>query len=83
MANLNELREQRGKLIADARKILDTAEEEKRELSAEEPDSFDRLMDEPCNAAPCQIAIHMSGVAHGPVRLYLSPRGAYERKRAT
>lgn len=39
-----QLREERAKLIADARKVLDKAEEEKRELNTEERAQWDRVM---------------------------------------
>jgi len=41
MADLKELRNQRGKAIADARAILDKAEAEKRALTAEETTQYD------------------------------------------
>lgn len=44
MADLKELRNQRGKAIADARAILDKAEAEKRALSAEETKQYDDLV---------------------------------------
>jgi HK97 family phage major capsid protein len=40
-----ELREKRANLATEARQILDTAEEEKRELEQEERERWDRLMD--------------------------------------
>lgn len=44
---LRELCEKRGKLIADARAILDTAErDDKRELTSEEQEQWDKLYDE-------------------------------------
>lgn len=46
MATLQEKRQKRGKLVADARKISETAEKEKRELTKEEIERFDKLMDE-------------------------------------
>ncbi|MFQ6672942.1 MAG: phage major capsid protein, partial [Candidatus Tectimicrobiota bacterium] len=39
-----ELRQNRAKLIEDARKILDKAEEEKRDLSAEEHEQYGRMI---------------------------------------
>jgi len=45
MSKLNELREQRGQLVHDARAILDKAEAEKRSATAEETAQFDALMD--------------------------------------
>lgn len=44
MSNLKELREQRGKLVADARAILDKATVEKRSPTAEESAQFDAMM---------------------------------------
>lgn len=44
MPNTVELRERRAKLVADARKILDSAEAEKRELTADERASWDKMM---------------------------------------
>ena len=41
---LKELRDQRGKLVADARAILDKASAEKRSASAEESAQFDAMM---------------------------------------
>lgn len=41
--NTNELRNKRGTLVADARKILDLAETEKRELSAEDNQRWDAM----------------------------------------
>lgn len=40
--DLNELLEQRKKAVADARSILETAETEKRDLTSEEEQSYDR-----------------------------------------
>lgn len=42
-ARIRELRQQRAQLIADARKILDTAEGEKRALSQEEENNYNDL----------------------------------------
>lgn len=39
-----ELRQERAKLVADARKLIDNAEAESRSLSAEEQETWDRLM---------------------------------------
>ncbi|MCI0352268.1 MAG: phage major capsid protein, partial [Acidobacteriales bacterium] len=44
MSHAKELRGERAKLIADARKVLDTAEGAKREPTAEERAQFDALM---------------------------------------
>jgi HK97 family phage major capsid protein len=44
MADLKALRESRGKLIADARAIVDAAESDKRAMSAEESAKFDDMM---------------------------------------
>ncbi len=44
MATSIEMRAERGKLVADARKILDTASAEKRELNAEERAIWDTTM---------------------------------------
>lgn len=41
--SLNEMKRKRAALVAEARKILDRAEEEKRDLSAEEKDSYDKF----------------------------------------
>jgi len=46
MPTIQELREQRGQKIADARKILDLAGTEKRELTSEESAKSDGLLDE-------------------------------------
>lgn len=46
MKDLKELRNKRGKAIADARALLTTAEEEKRELTAEEELQYDSLIEE-------------------------------------
>jgi len=43
MADLKDLREQRGKLVHDARKMLDTAEAEKRSMTAEESALYNQL----------------------------------------
>lgn len=45
-AYLKELRDQRGKAVADARAILDKAEAEKRALTDEENKAYDKLMDD-------------------------------------
>jgi HK97 family phage major capsid protein len=42
---IQELREQRGQMIADARKILDKAQTEKRDLTADENGKADELLD--------------------------------------
>lgn len=44
--NIREMMEQRATLVAEARKLLDTAEAEKRELSAEEREQYDKTFDE-------------------------------------
>ncbi|GAG54517.1 unnamed protein product, partial [marine sediment metagenome] len=41
---LKELREKRGKLVHDAREILDKAKEEKREITEEENTQWDSIM---------------------------------------
>lgn len=46
MKKLNELREQRNRIVTQAREILDKAEAEKRDLSAEEQGKYDELMAE-------------------------------------
>jgi HK97 family phage major capsid protein len=46
MAKIKELREKRAKHIADARAINDKAVTEKRSMSAEETQQFDKLMDD-------------------------------------
>jgi HK97 family phage major capsid protein len=46
MANLNELRDLRGKAVAEARKIKETAEAAKRVMNAEERTQFDAHMDD-------------------------------------
>lgn len=43
MSKLNELRDQRGKLVAETRAILDKADAEKRSLNAEETGKYDEL----------------------------------------
>jgi len=43
MADLKDLREKRGQLVHDARKILDTAEAEKRGLSADETAKYNEI----------------------------------------
>ncbi len=43
MSKLQEMRDSRGKAIADARSILDKAETEKRSLSAEETTNYDTI----------------------------------------
>ena len=43
MSKVRELRDQRGKLVADMRAMLDKAETEKRDLSAEETNAYDTL----------------------------------------
>lgn len=43
---IKDLREQRGKLIADARAIVDKADAEKRNLSTDERGQYDRLMND-------------------------------------
>ena len=45
MADLKELREQSGKLVADARKLNEAAERENRDLSGEEQRQFDDLLE--------------------------------------
>jgi HK97 family phage major capsid protein len=45
MATIQELREQRAQLIADARKIVDAAGAEKRELTNEESGKSDEMLD--------------------------------------
>ena len=45
MSNINELKQERAKLIADGRKVLDAAEGEKRSLTAEENTSYDAIFD--------------------------------------
>ncbi|MBE3590002.1 MAG: phage major capsid protein [Firmicutes bacterium] len=42
--DINELRQKRAKLVADARAILDRAEGEHRDLTAEEREQYDRIM---------------------------------------
>lgn len=44
MANLVELREQRVKLVQEARQMLDIAESEKRSLTAEEEQRYEKIM---------------------------------------
>lgn len=44
VVNARELKQQRAALKAEARQILDRAEQEKRDLTAEEEQTFDRLM---------------------------------------
>lgn len=44
--NIREMMEKRATLVAEARKLLDTAEAEKRELSAEERTQYDKTFDE-------------------------------------
>ena len=44
MRNLQEMRQDRAKLVTQAREILDKAEAEKRDLSAEEQTSWDKIM---------------------------------------
>ena len=46
MSDLKDLREKRGKLITDARDLLDKAKTEKRELTAEEDQQWSSMMDE-------------------------------------
>jgi HK97 family phage major capsid protein len=46
MERANEMRQDRAKLINDARVILDKADEEKRDLSAEEQGQYDKMMDD-------------------------------------
>ena len=43
MSKLRELRDQRGKMVSDMRAMLDKAETEKRDLSAEETNAYDAL----------------------------------------
>lgn len=43
---LREMQDERNALLAQARKIQDKADEEKRELTAEEADQFKRIMDD-------------------------------------
>jgi len=45
MANLRELRAERGQSIADARAIVDAADAQKRALNADEQVSYDKAMD--------------------------------------
>ncbi len=44
--NIREMMEARATMVAEARKLLDTAEAEKRELSAEERAQYDKTFDE-------------------------------------
>ena len=44
MADLKELRNQRGKAIADARALLDKAEAEKRSMTEDETKAYDSLI---------------------------------------
>lgn len=44
MKDLNELRRKRGEIVAQARAILDKAEKEKRNLTAEETANYDKAM---------------------------------------
>ena len=44
--NIREMMEARATMVAEARKLLDTAEAEKRELSAEERAQYDKAFDE-------------------------------------
>lgn len=44
--SIREMMEKRATLVAEARKLLDTAEEEKRDLSAEEREQYDRTFEE-------------------------------------
>jgi predicted phage gp36 major capsid-like protein len=46
MSYINELREQRGKAIHDARALLEKAKTEKRELSEEEEKSYSKFIDD-------------------------------------
>lgn len=46
MADLKGLREKRGRLAEEARSIIDTAEKEKRALTQEESDRFDKMHEE-------------------------------------
>jgi len=46
MADLKEIRNQRGKAIADARAILDKADSEKRAMSEDETKQYDSLIEE-------------------------------------
>ena len=45
MKTINQIRQERAKLIADARAINDRATAEKRDMNAEERQQFDRIMD--------------------------------------
>ena len=45
MSNINKQKQERAKLIADGRKVLDLAESEKRNLTAEENTSYDAIFD--------------------------------------
>lgn len=44
--DLKEMRNQRGKAIADARALVEKAEEEKRDLSQEEQEKYDKYIDD-------------------------------------
>ena len=44
--NIREMMEQRATLVAEARKLLDVAEGEKRELNAEERTQYDKMFND-------------------------------------
>lgn len=56
MSDIKDLREKRGKLIADARALLETAKKEKRELTTEEDKQWSDLMDQ---ADKCKRSIEI------------------------
>ena len=60
MTSTTELREARHKLIVDARAILDKADEEKREVSAEEREGYDKIMTQAAEKKASDLHIHSS-----------------------
>lgn len=82
--NLKELREQRGKLVHDARQILDAAEAEKRSLTAEEESKWKELLGKQDDLrAKIEREERMADVEREAAETALRNKGAGQREEAT
>lgn len=70
--NLNNLREERGRLIKQARDIMEVATAENRSMTREESEHFDRLMDQ-SDAIEVKISEHQSSLSAGRRSRPLAP----------
>jgi HK97 family phage major capsid protein len=74
MSKSVELRQQRAKYIHDARKILDHADAEKRELTAEEREQWDQLMAEADKREAQAVRLEKQELAEGSLDASLGRR---------